>query len=125
MLLEMTRTIRKVNINEIEFTLQSLKSSEAREAFIEVSKLNSTIETTFEIRRQFLARSIVSVAETNINEFLASNSFEDKLAFIDQLDEAFLSRLYEEYMLLVEECKSKYLIKNDQDAKEVVEDLKK
>jgi hypothetical protein len=77
------------------------------------------------MRRQYLARSILSIAEITIEEFIDSNRLEDKLLFIDQLPEGLLNRLYAEYVGLNEESRSKFSLKTDEEVKEVIDDIKK
>lgn len=124
-LIGLTRNTREVTINENVFALRTLKSKEMREAIIAASAFDGTIQGPFEIRRQLLARSLTHVAGVDIDNFLGSTSFESKLSFIDELDDFFSGRLYDEYVILSNESREKYSIKSDQEVKEVVEDLKK
>ncbi len=125
MLLGMTQTSRQVDIEGNTFTLRSLKSKEVREAIFQASQFDGTTHGPYEVRKQFVARSLTQVAGLEIEQFLGSNTLETKLAFIDELDDSLLARLYEEYMILNNSSKEKYSIKNEQELKEVVEDLKK
>ena len=124
-LLGMTRSIHKVDIDGNVFIFQSLKAKEMREAIIAAAEYDGTVQSPFEIRKQFLARSITSIADVDFEQFIGSNTLEAKLLFIEELDDALLNRLYDEYLILAKETRDKFSIKNDQDAKEVVEDLKK
>lgn len=124
-LIGMTRSTRDINIDGNVFVLQTLKSGEMRDAIFEAAKYDGTVQGPYEARRQFLARSLVQVAGTDLDQFIGSNSLEAKLVFVDELDEYLLNRLYDEYLLLTENSRKKYAIKNDTDAKEVFEDLKK
>lgn len=125
MLLGMTRVTREVDINGNIFVLRTLKSKEMSDAIFEVSKFDGTTQGAYEIRRQLLSRSLTHVAGVEIESFISSNALEGKLAFIDELDDPVITRLYSEYITLVNEAKSKYAPKNDQEVKEVLEDLKK
>lgn len=125
MLIGMTRGTRTIDIEGQTYTLQTLKSKEMREALLEASKFDGNIQFPFEYRKQLLARSIVQIAGVDINQFVGSNEIEDKLSFMDELDEALLNRLYDEYTELTKEAKDRYAIKTEADGKEVVEDLKK
>lgn len=125
MLLGMTRTTRQFNIGENSFTLQSLKAKEMREAIIAAAVYDNTVQSPFEIRRQFLARSLVEIAGVDFEQFIGSNELEAKLLFIEELDEALSVRLYDEYLLLSREARDKYAIKTEAEAKELVQDIKK
>lgn len=125
MLIGITRSVREVDVNGTQFVFQSLKSKEIRECFTNMTEFDGTIQGPFEIRRQFLARSIVKIAGIDVEEFIGSNAIEAKLNFIDELDESLLSRLYSEYLILNDEAKQKFSLRTEADAKEVAEDLKK
>lgn len=72
-----------------------------------------------------MARSLTQVAGVDIDQFLGSNSLETRLAFIEELDDFLINRLYDEYLLLRKDAMSKYAINTADEAKEVMEDLKK
>jgi hypothetical protein len=125
MLVGMTRSTREVTIEGYKYVFQTLRSKEMREAIMAASEFDNTVQSPFEIRRQFLARSLVQIAGVEANQFAGSNSLDAKLDLIDQLDEPLLNRLYDEYLSLVKESRDRYAVKNAQEAQEVVEDLKK
>lgn len=125
MLVGMTRSTREVEIEGYKYIFQTLRSKEMREAIMAASEFDNTVQSPFEIRRQFLARSIIQLAGVDTSQFAGSNSLDAKLDLIDQLDEPLLNRLYEEYLALVKESRERYAVKNVQEMKEVVEDLKK
>ncbi len=124
-LCEMTRTKRHVNIGEVVFSLRTLKTKEMREALLTASQFDGSIESPFEIRKQLLARSLYEVAGSDIALFLSDTSLEAIFDFLDNTDETVLTKLYSEYLFLIDEANGKFAIKNEQDAKELVEDLKK
>lgn len=125
MLVGMTRSAREVIIGENTFVLQTLKSKEMREAMMAAAEYDGTIQSPFEIRRQLLGRSLKQVAGVDIEQFVGSSALEARFAFVDEQDDTLLNRLYEEYLTLVREAKSKYAIKTEEEAKEVIDDLKK
>lgn len=124
-LLNMTRTTHEVDIGENIFVLQTIPSKSMREAIMAASEYDGTVQAPFEARRQFLARSITQIAGVEFGQFVGSDSLQIKLSFIDELDEPLLNRLYNEYLKMSEIAKNKYSVKNDTEAKEIVEDLKK
>lgn len=125
MLLGMTRTTREVDINGNLFVLQSLRSEEMRDAWVAAAEYDGTVHSPFEIRKQLLARSLVTIAGVDAAQFLGSNDLGVKMEAIELFDHALLSRLHEEYSLLVEESRKKYAVKTEEDVKEIVEELKK
>ncbi len=124
-LLGMTRTTRDVPVGEHTFTLQTLKSKELREAIVAASQYDGTVQSSFEIRRQYLARSLTQVAGVDIDSFLGSTDLQSKLLFIDELDEPLINHLYSEYLELIKTAREKFSVNNENDAKEIAEDLKK
>jgi len=124
-LLGMTQLVREVKIGDNVFVLKTLTSKQIRESLDEIAKVDGTIQAPYEIRRQFLARSLTHIAGVETDQFIGSNLIENKLLFIDELDDNLLSRLYAEYVILSDESKQKYSIKNPEEVKEVMEDLKK
>jgi hypothetical protein len=124
-LIGMSRLKREVNIEGNVFAFQTLKAKEMREVVMAASEFDGTVQSVFEVRKQFLARSITHVAGVEFEAFIGSNDLETKLLFIEELDDSLLNRLYSEYLILSKDSRERYAIKNDNDAKEVIEDLKK
>jgi len=125
MLLGMTQTTHVADVNGTNFVFKSLKAKDMRAAIMFAANYDNTVQSPFEVRKQFLARSIVSIADVDFEQFIGSDTLESKLLFIEELDEALLNRLYDEYLKMAKIAKDKYRIKDDSDAKEVVADLKK
>lgn len=126
MLLGMTRDTKEVDVtDDLSFTLQTLKSKEIRKSLLAASRYAGTVEYAFELRKQYLARSITHVSEVEIDNFLGREDFDTKLFFIEEMSEPVLDRLFTEYNILDEENKNKYAIKTPEEARELVEDLKK
>jgi hypothetical protein len=125
MLLGMTNTTRVADIGGNEFVFKSLQAKEMRAAIMAASAFDNTVQSPFEIRKQFLARSLIKIAGVDFEQFIGSTDLESKLIFVEELDEALVNRLYDEYLALAKEARDKFAIKNSEDAKSVVEDLKK
>lgn len=125
MLCGLTRSTRTADLDGTTFSLRTLKNKEMRDALLLASQFDGTVESPFEIRKQLLARSLYEVAGTDITLFLGDSSLDAVYEFLDEIDETLLTRLYSEYLRLVDEASKKFAIKNEADAKEVVEELKK
>lgn len=125
MLCGMSSIERQVDIEGNIFILRSIKSKDNRQALSAAIKFDGTVEFSFELRKQILARSLISIAGADIDAFLGTNDFDIKLEFLEELDEAILDRLYNEYLLLSKEIKEKYSISKEEEVKEVVDELKK
>lgn len=125
MLLNITRTTHEVDIAGNVFILETLSGKSMREAIMAASEYDGTVQSPFEVRRQFLARSITYVAGVEFGQFVGSNSLEAKLTFIDEIHEPLLNRLYSEFLKMSETAKNKYSVKDEAEAKEIIDDLKK
>ena len=124
MLCGMSSLNKEVKIGENAFVLRTLKSKENRTCLAECLKFDGTVEFTFELRRQILARSIVSVSGIELENFLGSFELDAKLEFIDELDDLIIDKLYGEYLALNKEVKDKFSL-NSENIKETVEEIKK
>ena len=125
MLIGMTRGQRTVQIENNAYVLRTLRDKELSDAILRASAFDGTVQSPFEIRKQLLARSLVQVAGMDVDQFVGSPELDARLAFIEEMDHYLLGRLYDEYLAMVKEARERYAIKNDTDAQEVVEDLKK
>jgi hypothetical protein len=125
MLIGMTRHTHSAEIDGNIYNFQTLKSKEMRDALTAAAEFDGSVQSPFEIRKQLLARSLTQVAGVAIEQFIGDDSLDAKLLFIDELDDTLLNRLYDEYLILAREAKEKYSIKTSEEAKEVIEDLKK
>jgi hypothetical protein len=120
-----SRDNRSVVIDGETYVLQILKGHETRASYLAASAFDGTIESPFEIRKQLLARSLCSIAGTDIDLFLGDDSLESKLAMIDELPESLLVKLMDEYTKLTDEVQARYFPKSEAEVAEVIEDLKK
>lgn len=126
MLIGMTRLTREVKFDDNNvYVLRSLKGKEYREAIMAASAFDGTVQSPFEIRLQMVARSLFMVGGIPVEQFLGSNTLESRLAFVEELDDVLLNRLFDEYTELKKECQDKYSLTTIDQVKEVAEDLKK
>lgn len=121
----MSRGTKEVDIDGNKFVVRTLKGKEQRDAIVEASNFDGTPHAAFEIRKQLLGRAIVQVAGTDIELFLGDGSINARLEFIEELEESTLLKLYSEYLNLVQETQNRYFVKTIDEAKEVVDELKK
>lgn len=124
-LLNLTCLKKEVEINGTKFVLRTLKSDELRSVFKEVNKTDNGVDQLFELRRNVLARSLISIGSLSFNDFIDSDSLNDKMSFIDNMDEILAKLLHKAYDELFQESQSKYGIDTEEKQKELVEDLKK
>lgn len=125
MLCGMSSLTREVNIDQNIFVLKSLRAKDNRQTLLDAMKYDGTVEFSFELRRQVLARSLLQIAGSDVEAFLGTSDFKARLEFLDELDEAVLDRLYNEYLILSKEIKDKYSLVKEEEVKEAIEDIKK
>lgn len=124
-LLGLTKMEKEVTVDGVTFVFKTLSSKDRREAVAESGKFIGTLEVNFEIRRQFLARSLIKINSMSFSDFIESSSLDDKLKFIDSLSDGLCEILYETFDSLLKESNSKYGVTKPEELKEVLEDLKK
>lgn len=116
---------KTVDLNGQVFELRTLRGQEIKESLIAASVHDGTVALPFETRKQFLARSLTVIANTDVEMFLGDNSVEARTEFVDRLPEPILIRLFSEYQALDNETRTKYAMRTIADAQEVAADLKK
>lgn len=125
-LLGIGRLTKEVEYDGVMFTLQSLKSREMREIFDSIKERKANdLDINYEIRAQTLARSLHAIDGLLFEDFLGSRKLNDKLAFIDELQERTVIFLHQKYSEMIDENPKKFNIADDKDAKEVAEQVKK
>lgn len=108
-----------------KFVLQSLKSGEMKEVMKLVSQVSIAAEAMFEMRANILARALYTVDDQPIELVLGANSLEDIIDFVNDLQESFVNQLYTSYTSMVKTNDEKFTVKNEADAQEVAEEIKK
>ena len=124
-LLGMMRLTKEVEMNGIIFSLRTLNAEESRSVLHAAAQYDGTVETPFELRKQTLSYALEKINGDRIADFLGSPDRSVILEFLDELDENAVSILFRNYTSLSNETDKRYGIVSDQDAKEVLEDLKK
>lgn len=133
MLTEIGRAQTTVNVDNHEFVLRSLKGREIRHIVQITSDLakESRPDTIYDIRVQTLAYSLVSIDGVSIDSLLGSFGlpYEEAIyrrkQLLEDLDEAVLNYIFADYQKLMRDNMERFGIKNEADAKEVAEQLRK
>lgn len=114
---------KDVKIAGETFRIRTLKSRESAEAINETCKKDHQFQFAFhaELKVQTLARSIESISGIDFSTIVGSSDIEDKIRFIEELDDVVTSMLHKEYTALLK----KFEIKTDEDLSEVISDIKK
>jgi len=124
-LLDIGRMTKNVEIDDVIFSLRTLKSKENQDSLLSIFDKKNDVEAGYEIRRRILAHSLYSINNNPVEMYLGDDSFEMKLSFIDELDEFTTEKLYRAFKELEEESSNRFSFKTEKDAKEVNEALKK
>ncbi len=124
LLLGIGRTTKDVMIEGYKFTLRSLKSSEMKEIVTAASKVQGT-EFMFEMRTQTLARSLVKIEDQPIELIIDNNTLEARLYYIEECEDHIVHILYTAYTDMIKENQEKYGVKNEKEAQEVLDQVKK
>lgn len=119
------RLTKDVAFEGVTFSLRTLKAKESKEAALDTFKVSTNLEAGYEARKQQLARAIYKIDGHDVSHVLGSDDLDAKLNFIEELEEHLVSRLFDEFTALKDEARTKFGINTEQDAKEVIEDLKK
>jgi len=121
------RGTRDVIVENITFSLRTLKSYELQEAVKAIAKLDNGLDSSFEARNQILARAICKIDGQDIDIVLSSSRIEDKLDMVRELESSVAVYLHENYVALSKENSDKFKILSDdeKDIKEAVKDLNK
>lgn len=123
-LLDIGRQTRDVEVGGTVFSLRTLKGRESREALAAAAAVPQ-IEVLFEGRRQQLARSIYKIDGVDVDTAIGTNSLEEKLYILDEMDDNLMNHLYSNYSELNEDANKRFGIKPDENVEQLVTDIKK
>lgn len=124
-LTELGRCYDEVEFEGVNFSIQSLKGKEIRAVVRISNSAANAADSYFEARDQTLARSIYKIDGQPIEVILGTDRLEDIVNWVGELDESLLEYLHNRYLKMMRENKNKFVIKDEQDAKEVAEEIKK
>lgn len=115
----------KVEFEGVSFSIQSLKSGEMRDIVRISNNAQNASDSYFEARLQTLARAIYEIDDQPLSVVLGSNKLEDILTWLEDMDENLVEFIHNHYLDMVRKNKSKFVIKDEKDAAEVAEEIKK
>lgn len=119
------RCREKVEFEGVSFSIQSLKSGEMRDIVRISNNAVNASDSYFEARLQTLARAIYEIDDQPLSVVLGSNKQEDVLAWLEDMDENLVEFIHNHYLDMVKKNKTKFVIKDEKDAAEVAEEIKK
>lgn len=115
----------KVEFEGVSFSIQSLKSGEMRDIVRISNNAVNASDSYFEARLQTLARAIYEIDDQPLSVVLGSNKQEDVLTWLEDMDENLVEFIHNHYLDMVKKNKTKFVIKDEKDAAEVAEEIKK
>jgi len=115
----------EVDIDGVVFSIRSLKGREMRDVMVAISQVDNAIEQIFEVRAQTIARAISKIDNQPFDLVLGSSDLDDKILFVQELDENVLVKLHNEYTAMVNASNKKVEEDLGTTAEEVVESVKK
>ena len=115
------RATKDVVIDNIKFSLRSLKTREMRDTIKAVALLDLGSEQAFEIRVGTLSKAIYQI-DNQPTELVVGENIEE---FISEMDETIIAYLYSEYNKMMADNKAKYNFETKEGIQEVIEDTKK
>jgi len=98
-LLGIARSARDVEVDGIVFSIRSLKAKEIQQITEKLVEINTNNETVnrLEMRRHMIAYSLYAIDGQDIDLVIGSNSIEDRVDFVSELDESLLQHLANVY----------------------------
>lgn len=131
----MGRAVKLVEIvtpeGKVTYHVRTLKSKEMKFLFqqTEAAAKTSQVGSVFDGRILSLALAVFAIDGIDFDVILGCQNSPDRLHrridFFDELDDVIVNKIYEEWGALVKEHNSKYAIKDEKDAKEVMASVKK
>lgn len=120
-------TLKKTLIlNDVSFELRTLKGSEFKQVVDYASSKNEAgLTNILSVRDITLALSLVSIDGVSFDVMVGSSDINKKIAFLNELDQSLLLKLFAEQSDLSKESNDRFAVKTEEQAKELVEDLKK
>jgi hypothetical protein len=123
-LADIRRIFRDVKINDVVFSLGTLKSKELHEVYLATTKTTNNIEELLAYKHHSLAYSISKINHQNLDT-LGVYTLSDRLGLIDCLEDSIVSCLFNSYETLKDEANAQFSVNNDNDMMVMAEDLKK
>lgn len=127
MLAGIGRATKEVELEGHTFVLRGLNGRDQRElsllGFAMASEQRGDFQ--FEIRSQILGRALVSIDGASFASIVGSDDLDVKMEALELMDDAILQFLMSTYRIFSKENDEKYEIKTIDEAKEVIEDIKK
>jgi hypothetical protein len=127
-LIGMGKLTGSVTVDDVEFTFKSLDGGEQTAVYEFISNFGelNMFQMQYEIRFATLALALTHIQGKEFSAVIESDELANKVGLVKSLDEKISDRLFKWYQEnIVDVGNDKYGINSEEDAKEVVEDIKK
>lgn len=118
------RGTKDVKVNNVTFTLRTLKAKETQEGLFAAANV-PMINSEYEGYKYVLAKSITHIDGTDFGVVIGSHELKDKLNFIENLEDSVFNHLRNQYNLLTNETTGKFAFKTEEDINKTVDEIKK
>jgi hypothetical protein len=121
LLLGLKKVKKSIVIDEYKIVLQNLSSSDMKCVFDKIADKTTMLDQMYYARQAYLAYSLYSFDGELISDLLGEDDgFEMRLSIIENMSDSVVNELYKFY-----ETEIDFQPKNNEEAKEVVSDIKK
>jgi hypothetical protein len=107
-LLGISRVAEDITVDNVTFSIRSLKNREMKEVIQAVMGETNAALQAYEIRANTIARSLYAIDGQDISYFPEFRSFENVLAYVQDMDDSLLNYLYNRYLNMVNENNKKF-----------------
>lgn len=125
-LLGIGKVTKDVDVDGTTFTLKALSDVQNQDVLLKIVQgYKNDADALLYSRRLTLTYAITHIDGTSIGIQLGDDSFETKFTVLGQMDSDVIGYIYSHYEEMTVNKRKKYTIKNEKDAEQVVEELKK
>lgn len=119
------RLVTDVEIENVKFSLRSLKSKEIRDIMQRAVNAKSNIEEALVLRTYTLAYSIYNIDNNPIESYIGSYNMDEKVDLVDNLEDYVVGKLWQSYSDMLQNHNN--MVKQDlgDNAKDILNNIKK
>lgn len=119
------RLTQNVEIENIKFSIRSLKNKEMREILEKGLDAKTRFEEALLVRNYTLAYSIYKINDQPAELFMRTEDIDEKVALIDEMQSSIVSKLWEEYSKMLQSHNDSLKTGLGETPKEISENIKK
>lgn len=119
------RLVKDITIENVKFSLRSLKNKEIRDVMKRAVDAKTHVEEVLVIRVYVLAYSVYKIDDRSIEDYIGSYDIDDKIDLINELEEHVVSRLWKVYSEMLEDHNNKIEQDLGETSEKIVDNIKK